>query len=71
VKEDPKPEEIYKYYKEIGFSAISMSRKAQTKLMEKQMGIKKSKKEIKNNDHCFAITAGLNAGEQELMAADR
>ena len=43
-----------------------MSRKAQTILLEKQMGIKKSKKEKKNNDHCFAITAGMNAGEEEL-----
>lgn len=39
--------------------------------MEKQMGYTKTKKEKKNADHCFAITAGTNAGEQELAAAER
>jgi hypothetical protein len=31
--------------------------------MEKQMGYKKSKKEAKDGDNCFAITAGTSAAE--------
>lgn len=31
--------------------------------MEREMGVKKTKKEMKNGDHCFAITAGISAAE--------
>ena len=35
------------------------------------MGVKKTKKEMKKGDSCFAIVAGISAAEHELQAAER